>query len=74
MQSLHVYDYFCYREWNVEGNFAQNMVSPLLDLTMHEHDDPTRPIVYMGPFWAEEPAGEKVSRTRLAFQGKERFY
>ena len=22
MQSLHVYDYFCYWEWNLEGNFA----------------------------------------------------
>ena len=22
MQSLHVYDYFCYRKWNLEGNFA----------------------------------------------------
>ena len=22
MQSLHVYDYFCYRKWNLEGNFV----------------------------------------------------
>ena len=28
MQSLHVYDYFCYWEWNVEGNIARN---PVLD-------------------------------------------
>ena len=27
MQSLHVYDYFCYREWNVEENFALNPLS-----------------------------------------------
>ena len=24
MQSLHEYDYFCYRKWNLEGNFAYN--------------------------------------------------
>ena len=24
MQSLHVYDYFCYRKWNLEGNFEHD--------------------------------------------------
>ena len=24
MQSLHVYDYFCYRKWNLEGNFGRD--------------------------------------------------
>ena len=23
MQSLHVYDYLCYRKWNLEGNFGR---------------------------------------------------
>ena len=26
MQSLHVYDYFCYRKWNLEGNFAGELI------------------------------------------------
>ena len=28
MQSLHVCDYFCYRKWNLEGNFGQERLSP----------------------------------------------
>ena len=28
MQSLHVYDYFCYRKWNLEGNFGRYSVRP----------------------------------------------
>ena len=37
MQSLHVYDYFCYREWNVEGNFAHEMVLPITLILITAH-------------------------------------
>ena len=36
MQSLHVYDYFCYWEWNLEGNFVRRAWCCRISMQMPE--------------------------------------